>query len=125
MADEHLAKNNIMTYDVTFEDFERDVWSESSPRVDLVLSAVPTSISTDVLSKLPPFTKSVLKTGSYVFLIVSESQYLQLVQSFKELNFKVCDHPFNILYDTTTMRKRKSSDFPLRNSDIALLARTQ
>lgn len=60
-----------------------------------------------------------------MFLIVNETQFLSMQHCFKDMGFKVCEHPFNILYDMTTMIKRKSSDFPHRHSYIALIAKTQ
>ena len=124
-ADKNLLVNNICVYDLNFEEFARDVWNDSSMRVDLVLSSVPSTAPLEVLSKLPAFCKTVLKTGSYVFLIVSEAQFIYMQQAFNDTGFKVCDHPFNILYDTKTLRKRKSSDFPQRHCNLALVAKTQ
>ena len=124
-ADKHLIQSNVITHELCFEDFSREVWTDSSKRVDLVLSAIPSDLSNETLLKVPSFCKSFLKTGSYVFLVVKEEQMLSLRDSFKHIGFKVCDHPFTILFDTKTMRKRKSHDFPQRHFDIALIAKTQ
>ena len=124
-ADKFLLANNIVTHNICFEDFSRDVWTDASSRVDLVLSALASDLKKERLLKLPAFCKSVLKTGSYVFLIVNEVQLITLQESFRSIGFKVCDHPFTIMFDTKTIRKRKAYDFPQRHFDIALIAKSQ
>lgn len=126
-SDKYLAENGIVTHGLSFSDFSRIVWSQSSQRVDLILSALPSNVFDDqiVLNKLPAFCKSVLKTGSYVFFIIPEFLFSRFHTAFKEADFKVCDHGFNIMYDTSTMRRRRLTDFPQRHGELAFLAKTK
>ena len=125
-ADLYLSASGIATYGLSFDDFSRDVWStSSSKRVDLVLSAVPSSVNPTLVKELPSFCKSVLKTGCYVFLLLSEAQFSEFQTVFLEQDFKVCDYGFSIHYDNSTIRRRRSVDFPQRNSEIALIGKTR
>lgn len=75
-SDSHLNDIGISAYNLSFEAFKRDVWSSESSIFDLVLGAVPLGSPRNVLAEnLPTFCTSVLKTGSYVFLIISESVF--------------------------------------------------
>lgn len=126
IADEHLSNISINTYELCFEDFKKEVWSSNHSRVDLVLSAIPSNTSDNsFVDKLPSFCKSVLKTGSYVFLILNESRFYPYHQAFTCAGFKVCEHCIPIIYETPTVKRSKSNDFPPRHSDIALIAKTQ
>lgn len=125
IADGYLDESGIRTYEMSFEEFGRNVWSSPSPHVNLVFSSIPVGENDNTSKKLPQFCKSVLKTGSYVFLLVHESEYWSYNKLFTEHGFKVCDHWFTIVYDTSTMKNHKSHDFPQKHSEIALVAKTQ
>lgn len=125
-AESLLNDIGIVTHDVGFEEFRKDIWSPTSSRVDLVLSAVPQSTTEESLCEcLPTFCRTVLKTGSYVFLILTDNSLHKYQEAFRTAGFKVCDHGFNIVYDTSTMKRRKTKDFPLKNCEVAMIAKTQ
>lgn len=125
-ADEHLKEIGISIHEISFEDFLKDVWTTRSKRADLILSVAPSEVDSETVSeKLPLFCKSVLKTGGYIFLIVSNADYRLFHKSFCAAGFKVSDSYFSIVYDTATIRRRKTKDFPLGHCDIALVARAK
>lgn len=126
VADKKLEEMGIVTHDGDFMNYKSDIWSSSSNRFDLVVSALPSNISDDTIyNSLPSFCKNVLKTGSYAFLIVNESQIYRLQQAFRKSGLKVCDHSFSIVYDTSTLKRHKNCDFPQRSSEIAMIAKTR
>ncbi len=98
-------------------------WSTSSPKVDLVFSCITDMKDDGFLENLPEFCKHVGKPGSYVFLILTVVQFVNLGEAFKDKGFKVAEHPFDIVYDTSTVQRKVMSDFPQRHSDIALICR--
>ncbi len=122
-GDKCLSDSKITTKKISFDDYITEIWTPSSPRVDLVVSSIPTNEPIEKLKKLPAFCKQVLKTGCYAFFIVNNYQYSILESLFQEEGFKVMDYCFIIVYDTTTMQKRTTSDFPQRNGDIAIVAK--
>ncbi len=122
-GDECLSDNNILTKRISFDEYITEFWTSSSSRVDLVLSAIRENESDDRLRRLPSFCKRVLKTGCYAFFIVNNSQYILLEKAFQEEGLKVMEYCFIIVYDTSTMQKRVTNDFPLRHGDIAILAK--
>ena len=75
-----------------FVEFLKDVCTEESSHVDFVLSAIPTSASEENIARLPDFCDSVLKSGSYIFLIVSHQYIFELEILFTNPNFKVCPY---------------------------------
>ena len=114
-----------MTYSMTFSEFLRDEWTSSSARSDLVLTALPPDCDDETMKSSPGFCNSVLKNGSYVFIISSEKQFKLLQDEFTSTGFKVCGHSFKIIFDARTMRKRKTVDFPQRHGEIALVAKSK
>lgn len=123
-GDELLRDSGIETYRMNFSHFFRDEWKEESPRVDMILSSVPPTIKDDLLDDLPDFCFSVLKPGSYIFLIVSHSQFYLLQRMFSTANFKVCPHQYSILYEVGNTKRSRSVDFPLDHGEIAILVKT-
>ncbi len=115
-ADKHLSLSlcGLETHAMSYDDFICDVWTPQSQRADLVLSAIPANKDIDSVKKLPRFCKEVLKTGCYVFLILTESQFSTFHAMFIAEGFKVCDHGFTIHFDNTTIHRRRNSDFPQR-----------
>lgn len=65
-----------------------------------------------------------MKSGSYIFLIINESDFWSFNKSFQDAGFKVCDHASNILYKTSTLRCRRSVDFTQRRCEHALISKT-
>ncbi len=125
-ADAILDEHGIQTFGLPFDDFATTVWNSKSKRVDLVLTAIPSGVDNSPnATNLASFCKSVLKTGSYVFLILSQSMYSDYYHALSAAGFKVCDHAFSILYDTTTIKRRKTVDFPQNHCEIALVARSK
>ncbi len=122
-GDTFLHESNIFTKKMDFDDYLTEVWTCTSPRVDLVLSAISKSESLDKVQKIPAFCKTVLKTGCYAFLIVSNYHYTVLEKAFTDEGFKVMDYCFIIVYDKSTMQRRITTDFPQRHGDIAILAK--
>ncbi len=120
-----MLESNISMKNMTYSTFLTEVWSSTTSRVDLVLSAIPKEYDMASLDSLPSFCKRVLKTGCYVILIVSQAQYSKLEPLFEYEGFKVMDYAFQILYDKSTIQRRHTVDFPQRQGDIAILARTQ
>jgi len=123
-GDNNLAESGVTAKNIDFDNFLTEVWTPSSSRVDLTVSAIPKSASLESIRTLPSFCKTVLKSGSYAFFIVSNSQYTFLDNLFQEEGFKVMDYAFQILYDKSTMQRRASTDFPQRNGDIAILTKS-
>ncbi len=124
-ANSHLQKCNISSYQMNMSAFLTEVWSSTTPKADLVISSIPENLPDTVLEEIPSFSKRVLHSGSYVFLIVSERQFPLLESSFKKLDFKVMEKSFKILYDPSSMKRSNVSDFPQKHSDIAILAKTK
>ncbi len=122
-GDKYLSDSNIFTNQISFNDYLTEVWTPSSPRVDLVLSSIPKNEPVDNLKTLPSFCKRVLKTGCYAFLIVTNYQYSLLESLFESEGFRVMDYCFLIVYDKKTLQRRITTDFPQRNGDIAILAK--
>ena len=54
-ADEHLKECGIYSYQMSFGDYSKQIYSTSSPKVDLVISAIPMDLSEDELKSLPTF----------------------------------------------------------------------
>ena len=102
-ADKHLERCNISSYNLTVDEFSTQVWATSVAKVDLVVSAVDKDIPDDVIKSITSFCNRVIKSDSYVFLIVTEGQFITLRSLFRELNFKVMDTSFKILYDRSTV----------------------
>lgn len=124
-AERYLKEIGVVTHSVSFQEYKMDIWKASTPRVDLVLSSVTSrTIDDSLATQLAQFCKAVLKTGSYVFLIVNESDFHKFCSSFSSTGFKCCQHAFSIVYDTSTMRLRKNRDFPQRSSELAFIAKT-
>ncbi len=124
-ADDHLKEIGISSYQMSFMDYTKEVCNTSSPKVDLVVSSIPKETTDDELKELPIFCKNVLKQGSYGFFILSEKQFTFLNQAFEDTDFKVMEHSFKILYDTTTIQRRSTGDFPQRHGDLALMTKSQ
>ena len=124
-ADENLKESRISAYRMSFMDYIKHISSLSVPKVDLVLSAIPNELSEEDLKSIPLFCKSVLKPGSYVFLILTEKQFTLFLEQFQSNGFKVMDHCFKIIYDVSTFQRRSTTDFPQRHGDIALMAKTE
>ncbi len=123
-ADQSLHDTGIYTYQMNYDDFSKQIWSSSSKRVDLVISSIPKNMEMEELDTLPSFCKRVLKTGCYAFFIVTEEQFTFLKGSFRKQDFKVIDQSFKIMYDVTTIQRKSITDFPQKNSDIAIIVKT-
>ena len=93
--------------------------------MDLVFSCVTDAEDQDFISHLPAFCKLVLNPGAYVFLITTVTQFATLIEPFKDEGFKVSENPFEIVYDVSTIQRRVISDFPQKQTDIALICRAQ
>ena len=98
-GDEILNDSGIETHRMNFSDFVRSEWTAERGRVDLILSYVPNDLNGETLEEIPEFSNAVLKTGSYIFLIVSQTHFHLLQKLFSTPNFKVCPYPYSILYD--------------------------
>lgn len=124
-ADEYLSESKIYSHCMNSQDYCTHVLSPSTPKADLVITSLPNDISLQNLKSIPSFCKKVLKPGSYAFIIVTEDQYILLHQLFNQLHFKVIERSYKILYDTSSVQRKGSSDFPLRHGDIAIIAKTE
>lgn len=124
-ADGFLKDEGISVYKMNHEDFIGNVWLPTSERVDLILSALPSNfgLASSKRTPFPAFCTSVLQPGGYVFLVLNASQFLSFYQAFKEHGFKVSDDVFTIVYDTTQLRRRRTTDFPQSHTEFALIAR--
>ncbi len=123
-ADKCLTESKIYPNMISFDSFLTEVWTTDSRRVDFVISSISREESLDYIKLLPGFCKHVLKSGSYAFFVVSSSQYTVLETAFREAEFKVMDHAFQILYDKSTLQRRLCSDFPQKQGEIGILARS-
>lgn len=74
---------------------------------------------------LPSFCKCLLKSGSYVVLVVTEEQFTMLRKGFQIEKFKVCDYSYKVLYDPKMIKRRRNLDFPQQHDDICLISKTQ
>ena len=124
-ADHYLRESNVFHHDLSFDEYIKQQWNSKGNRVDLIISSIKPDCNDDVLKSLPNFSDKVLKPGAFAFFIVSELQYAILYREFKSLKFKLMEHSYKILYKTSTFQKRCVSDFPQRDSDIAIVARKQ
>ena len=123
-ADRHLHESGVFSYRMDFNAFSKQVRSTTSKRIDLVISSVRDTCDSDSVCALPSFCETVLKPGSYVFLIVSEDHFPTLRRFFQQRSFKVFEHSFKILYKSDTIQRRVLVEFPQHNGDIALIAKT-
>lgn len=124
-ADRYLKEICVETHALDFNDFRQNVWKSTKEHVDLVLSVIPPMPeNSDSAPKVASFCKAVLKLGSYAFLIVDEAEFSRFKKAFHDAGFKVCNHGFNILYDTSTLRSRRSPDFPQRQGELGFIAKT-
>ena len=122
-SDEKLVTAGIETFDMELPQFMATKWGTSSPKADLVFSCITDVKENSFVENLPEFCKLVTKPGSYVFLITTVMQFVRLFQLFKDQGFKVSDHPFDIVYDISTVQRKTMSDFPQHHSDMALICR--
>lgn len=124
-ADRTLKECGIETHHTTFNRFRKDIWTSSSARFDMILSALPRNCDDKTLESLPSFCKSTLKTGSYVSFVVSEEQFSKLKHTFQAASFKVCHHSYKVHYDPKTVKRKRNADFPQCHDDICFIAKTQ
>ncbi len=123
-ADMNLINAGIRTYTMPISQFTSMTWTTDSKKVDMVFSCITDVQGEEFIQDLPDFCKLVLNPGSYVFLISTIPQFVSLGKRFKDQGFKVSEHPFEIIYDVSTIQRRTVADFPQRHGDIALLCRT-
>lgn len=120
-ADSMLKDAGIEVFEMPLIQFTSMSWSKKSSKADMVFSCITDVQDDKFIESLPGFCKLVMKPGSYVFLITTVTQFVALVDSFKKIGFKVCEHPFEIIYDVSTLQRRVLGDFPQKHGDIALL----
>ena len=123
-ADSKLSTLGIHTHEMPLSHFSSMHWTPRSRKADLIFSCITDINDEDFIKNLPSFCKLVLNPGSYVFLILTVHQFVALFNDFKNEGFKVSEHPFDIVYDVSTVQRRHMADFPQRHSDIALVCRS-
>ncbi len=123
-ADKCLSECKIYPNMLSFDSFLTEVWTTDSQRVDFVISCISRDEKLEYIKLLPGFCKHVLKSGSYAFFVVSNSQYSVLEKAFRDAEFKVMDHAFQILYDKATLHRRACYDFPQKQGEIGILAKS-
>lgn len=123
-ADSNLCELGIVTHKMPLSQFTSMQWATTSRKADLVFSCITNVEDEELINQLPGFSKLVLNTGSYIFLITTVHQFVHLSNCFRSEGFKVSDHPFDIVYDVSTIQRRNTADFPQRHSDIALICRS-
>lgn len=124
LSDSNLNISGIVTFEMPLLHFTSMHWTAYSRKADLVFWCITNFEDEDLIRGLPEFCKLVLNPGSYVFVILTVEMFVELSKAFKEEGFKVSEHPFDIIYDVSTVPRRSTMDFPQKHSDIALLCRS-
>ena len=137
-ADKNLSECGITLLNKTWREFLREDWNEKSEKVDLVFTQVPRPLhgdhqrsitNSDDLSRgerdeFAQMLKQCVKEGSYIFIITSSDSFPTWKGTFQAAGFMVMSSPFVIVYDQDTISKRKVLDFPQKDTDLAILAKT-
>ncbi len=137
----HLIEKNIVSHNMTWQDYQTQVWTSASSRFDAVFSAPPSApsrsfirhervravvdeLDKDEVEKFVGLCKRVLKSGSYVILFIDFDSFQEWYTQFSSSGFSVMKFPYLILYDPESLRNNIISIFPQNSCEFALVARS-
>ncbi len=77
----------------------------------------------DEVKELPSFIKKILKSGSYVLMLIPFSMFEEWYTSFSKVGFLVMPKPYIISYNEDQMPQVSLEDWPQECNDCVLLAK--
>ncbi len=137
-----LNEKKINALNLDWQQYMTDERTERSPKFDLLLTSPPSAPSRSYIRCMKPsycieeieksemqefctFIKRVLKTGSYIILLIHFTMFKEWYEVFDSNGLMVMPNEFIITYDQKTVKRRKVSHFNQAGHDIALIAKLQ
>ncbi len=137
-----LTEKNINGFNLDWGQYMTDEITDKHPKFDFLLTSPPSAPSRSYIRSMKPsssieeiekpqmqefcsFIKRVMKTGSYVILLIHFTMFQEWYEVLDSNGLMVMPNEFIITYDPQTVKRRKVSHFGQSAHDIALIAKIQ
>ena len=135
---DYVLEMGITCYQMKWQDFDKEIWTDEYPLQDLVLTDPPYGtpnskslrntaynnfISDKEINALCQFARRALKPGGWFFCFVSFRNFPAFLHELRNVGFDGPEYPFVFMKDTNTVQAHRGDMFPQNACEFAVVAR--